>query len=163
MKQKNALFALFIMFSCTSLDLTAEDVFRSNYGEYYYLESGLVISQHVIEPTFSSFSDWHGVADLNKRNSYRLREKQTRYLDVQFLSCGIDPFSPRPSIDHARNMVRDCLRAHVWENDDIPDWAKYVGTALALGAASESGALDNEISVNIDLTTLNQLFNTQNQ
>lgn len=150
------LLAFFLV--CNSFVTLGQDISRSDYGEFYYLDSGLIISRHVIEPTFNSTAAWHGMADLRNHDSYQLTDIQTRYLDIQFLNCEIDLFSPQPNIHIARNQLKDCFNTHVWENQDIPYWAKIVGTAIALGAASEAGALDNEISVNIDLTSVNQLF-----
>tara|TARA_R110002073_G_scaffold69125_2_gene171563 strand:- start:1446 stop:1928 length:483 start_codon:yes stop_codon:yes gene_type:complete len=158
MKLAPRLFALFLCFSPLGLQAQEQIPFRSNHGEYFYLDSGLIISQHVIEPTFHSSNDWHGMPNLSKANSYRLTDMQTRYLDVQFTSCSIDPFKPQPDISWARNRLKDCLKTHVWENKDIPHWIKVMGTAIALGAASESGALDNKISISIDLTSVHQLL-----
>jgi len=140
-----------------------QDISRSNHGEFYYLKSGLIISQHVIEPAFNSTTGWHGMPDLRNRDSYQLTERQIRYLDIQLLDCNIDPFSPQPSINIARDQFKNCFRAHIWENEDIPHWAKIVGTTIALGLASEAGAFDSAISVNIDLRSVNRLLNPQNE
>lgn len=158
MKRDFVFFILAFFLICNIPRVSGQDISRSDHGEFYYLDSGLIISRHVIEPTFNSTTTWHGMADLRNHDSYQLTDIQTRYLDLQFLNCDIDLFNPQPSIDIARNQLKDCLKTHVWENQDIPYWAKIVGTAFALGAASEAGALDNEISVNIDLTSVNQLF-----
>ena len=161
MKRMTRYFALFLCLSCLGVQAQEQIPFRSNHGEFYYLDSGLIISQYVIEPTFHSFKDWQGMPNLSQTDSYRLArlaDRQTRYLDVQFTSCTIDPFTPRPDISWARNRLKDCLETHILENKNIPYWVKIMGTAIALGAASESGALDNEISVNIDLTSVSQLL-----